>query len=225
MSTRTFEHAIKSKFVTLPGEHLVFIQRKHWLTFGFPTILLAILGFIFIVLIGALLKLAPNYSPLFLLTLSLGLTFIASLSLRSLIDWYFNFYVLTNRKIIVVSYTPLTYHKINQVLLDQVRCTEIDTKVEGIVNDFLDIGHIIITFDRPTHQEELVFEYIKHPRNIERFLQQTLYKTTFNSSYSLPEVNSNIQPIGIWQKHDQLPRWTYTEEVGQVLSNGVVWNI
>ncbi len=150
-----------------------------------------------------------------------------SLALRSIIDWYFNVYVVTSRKIIEVSYSPLSSHTINQVLLDQVRCTEIDTKIEGILNDVLDIGNVVITFDRPTHQEEFAFEYVKNPREIEKYLQSTVCHDMFtrNSFGQVQQFEKRDDVVAIYNKSQKSGKWTYVEDAGNMLEHGVAWNI
>jgi len=89
-----------------------------------------------------------------------------SISAKIVTDWYFHFYVVTDKRIIEISHAPLFSHTMCDVLLSQVRCTEIDVKINGIIHQLLDIGDIIVSFDRPTHQEEFVFYDIKDPRKI-----------------------------------------------------------
>lgn len=226
MSTKEkpFIEAIKSKFITLPGERLIFIQRKHWSTFAFPLAFLCIMALVITAIFAVSLQFLADYFIVFISSVFVVFVSVLSLALRSIIDWYFNIYVVTNRKIIEISYSPLATHTINQVLLDQVRCTEIDTKIEGVINDILDIGHVMITFDRPTHQEEFVFAYVKHPRNIERVLQNTV------SQYGQRQFSyAPMFDAGIYRKQQSsfpTKKWTYTEEIGSnVLPKDVVWNI
>lgn len=73
-----------------------------------------------------------------------------------------------------MSYTPLASHVASEVLLDKVNCTEVDLRVDGFFHELLDIGDVIITFDRPTHQEEFILRDIQHGNVIDRFLTQKL---------------------------------------------------
>lgn len=225
---KSFIKAIESKFTMLPGEELIFAQRKHWSTFAFPIIVMSIFGLVVISILALSFNILGHYTLQLATFITFLFVFLESLALRAILDWYFNIYVLTTRRIIEISYSPLASHKINQVLLDQVRCTEIDTKIEGIVNDLLNIGHVIITFDRPTHQEELVLEYVKDPRKIENCLQRVLYKSSYTPTYSPPSygVNSAIQSNGIYNRSTKDPtRWTYMEDLGKVLERGEAWTI
>ena len=213
--------AIEKKFIKLPKEELILVERKHWLTYGVPIAILVAMGLVLIsVVIPFTYSFWGNYLYLLLPSVLLMIAFISSLSLRSLVDWYFNLYILTNRKIMEVSYRPLSSHQINEVMLDQVKCTEIDTKIEGMVNDILDIGHVMITFDRPTHQDAFVMEYVNDPREIKNYVQSIVNN---NGNYSIP--NANIQP-GWFSKSKLDPsHWIYTEEIiNKPIEKGDMWN-
>ncbi len=205
MKSNLLIQAAQSRFVTLPGEELIFAQRKHWLTFATPIFMLSIMGIAASIALIIASSMFINYLFLLFPAFLLMSVFILSVALRSIIDWYFNIYIVTNKKIMEISYSPLSSQQINEVLLDQVKCTEIDTKTEGFLNDILDIGHVIVTFDRPTHQEEFVFDYMESPRKIEAYLEGALYGSTFQNI-----DNQNI----LYKKNKNSPgKWTYLEDI------------
>lgn len=158
------------------NEKLLIITRKHWFVLVPP--LMAILGggFLFSALIVLLNIYVPflQNSSLPFTSILLLLAFISSLIIKMVVDWYFHIYIVTTRKILEVCHTPLAASCVNEVLLDKVRCTEVDVNVNGIINEFIDIGDVILTFDRPTHQEEFMLENIKNPRNVGLFLSDVL---------------------------------------------------
>lgn len=55
---------------------------------------------------------------------------------------------------------------IYEVLLDQVRCTEVDVEGNGLVNEIFNVGTVLITFDRPTNEKIFSIENIKRPRTV-----------------------------------------------------------
>lgn len=203
MKSNHLIQAAQSRFVTLPGEELIFAQRKHWLTFATPIFMLSIMGIAASIALIIASSMFINYLFLLLPAFLLMSVFILSVSLRSIIEWYFNIYVITNKKIMEISYNPLSSQQVNEVLLDQVKCTEIDIRTEGFLNDILDIGHVIVTFDRPTHQEEFVFDYVESPRQIEAYLEGALYGST--------QQNIDYQNT-LYIKDKNAPgKWTYIE--------------
>lgn len=224
MSTQDqiFLQKLEPKFALLPYEDLIFAQRKHWLTFALPIAMMAIVGIIGMTALAFSFNYFADFSVQLFTFLIFLFIFLESLSLRSFIDWYFNVYILTTRRIIEISYSPLASHKINQVLLDQVRCTEIDTRIEGLLNDLLNIGHVIITFDRPTHQEELILEYVKDPRKIESFLQSVINKSSFSQNFSNAQAGFTpiSLPLGIYNRSVRdNGKWTYMEELANLEKN------
>lgn len=159
-----------AQFLTLPDEKLVVVTKKHWFVLMVPivgTIFFALLimatSFIFSLLLPA----SPH---LFIVTSIITLVLMISLITKMCINWWLHFYVITNRKILEMRYSPLFSHTINEVLLDQVKCTEVDVKTNGIINELLNMGDVMITFDRPTHQEEFVLSDVEDPATIGFFL-------------------------------------------------------
>lgn len=157
-------------------EELIFAVREHWLP-----LLLRILKRISIsFMIGAVV----SFVLLFLLQnigIALSAFFLLMLAgsgavIRDLIHWSFHIFIATNRQIIEVHYSPLFSEAINSVLLDQIRCTEIDVEMFGLIPELLGIGSVALTFDRPTHKEEFVIRDIRSPRNIANLLSAQIHQ-------------------------------------------------
>jgi hypothetical protein len=217
---RRFYEAIEAKFVTLPKEELILVQRKHWDTFVFPIIATVIAGIILVIGCIMVYSFTNKYPLLLLLTTFSIAVFVSTLAIRSISDWYFNFYIVTNKKIIEVSFRPMLSREINAVLLDQVKCTEIDTKIDGLLNDLLDIGDVVITFDRPTHQEEFRFTHVHDPKKIENYLQNMLSTSqTYNEKYYPSE--------SIWytKRGGSKKEWIYNEKITPVSQETILWSI
>lgn len=156
--------------LNLPGEEILVAKRKHWETLIAPIFATVFLSLIF--LFSAFYVFVYTIpAPLLLLSSLVAIVLLdMTLITRYLVDWYFHMYVVTNRKILEICYTPMFSHNICDVLLDQVRCTEIDVRINGIVNEILNKGNIIVSFDRPTHQEEFIFTDIQDPREVGHML-------------------------------------------------------
>lgn len=151
-------------FLTLPGERLIIAKRQHWAVLIMPLLLILCIGSVsfplsYVVFVqylqDALLFVAGSFLIVAVMT-----TFI----IHRLIDWCFHIYILTDRKILEVSFVPMFSQVINDVFLDQVRTTEIDIKIDNFVNEFLDVGDVVIEFDRPSHDERFTLKDIKSPR-------------------------------------------------------------
>ena len=210
-NTNKLNQAMQSRLITLPDETVILTQRKHWSVFMFPVIVAFVLGLISTATIITASSFFPNYLFFLLSSLVVTILFLSSLITKSIIDWYLNLYIVTNRKILEVSYKPLSSRDVSEVLLDQVKCTEIDTKIEGLINDFLDVGDVIITFDRPTHQEEFVFVNIPDPRKIEAILEKVFYN---NGAFAISNQPNTTADQKSWYKNrNNTGKWTYIEEL------------
>lgn len=164
------------KFITFPDEKLIVAIREHYIS-----LILRILKIFSITALSVILVSIPIFILLqntSLLLFAIFLIFLTgtSLSLKELIHWYFHLYIITNRKILEIRYDPLFSETTNSVLLDQIRCTEIDAELYGFVSELLNIGNVEITFDRPTHQEEFVMKSVHSPRKISDYLTSELHR-------------------------------------------------
>ncbi len=154
------------KFLTMPNERLLVVTRKHPLILLGPLLSLAFISLLGIVA-SVYLFIISFSSELIAFTVVITIVNVfISLLIKIFIDWYFNLYIATTRKILEVRYSPLASFNQDQVLLDQVKCTEIDTLKSGLISDFIDMGNIAITFDRPTHHDIFYLENIRNSRVI-----------------------------------------------------------
>lgn len=162
------------RFCTFPNERLLFSIREHPLVVVGP--LLDSIFIVSVLVVSLLVSATFLHIPMLwigMVSLVIGLIGL-SVIVKLLVDWYFHLYVLTTAKIIEFSYRPLSTSTVNEILLDQVRCTEIDVEMNGLINQFFDKGTIIFTFDRPTHQEEFVFRNIQSPKKIRELVTRTI---------------------------------------------------
>ncbi len=186
-----------SNFLDIDREELLLVTRQHLYKVIFPLSVTWILASVFGFAAYFLYVQIMLSFPLFILSLLLILSISMSISVYTWVFWYFHLYVLTNRKIIEVMYTPLQSHVANDIFLDKVNCTEIDLSSKGFFHELIDMGDLTITFDRPTHQEEFVLQDIKNCDEIGKFLTQKL-------------MGERKQDIGelIWmrEKNNVIPR-------------------
>lgn len=196
---------------TLPhfaAEKLLFRRRQHWFTLFLPilaTILLSALS-IGITLFAA--SAVPSQIIFFTVLSLIILAITTSGVAKLIIDWYFHFYVLTDNRILEISYKPLFSDKINNVILNQVKSTEIDINTVGIINKLLDMGDVVVTFDRPTHEEEFIFSNIKNPKSVGFLLCDALDVSKSAVNIKEPEV--------VWfrsKKKDSDDNFKFTEEI------------
>lgn len=198
-----------ASFFTLPGERILVATRKHWFILAgriCTTILLTIISFFATFFFFTVFFPVPPLFPLFVIAGIFALSLITTtVCAKIIVDWYFHLYVVTDRKILEVCYSPLFADRVSDVLLDQVRCTEVDVRKNSMLKEILNMGDIIITFDRPTHQQECVLADVKDAEKIGIFLGNVL----------VDGMRKNT-PAAFWYKtteKDGKPRFHFTEEI------------
>jgi hypothetical protein len=172
-------------FLTLRGEELLLVKRKHPFVVIVPIFVTSCLTLFFT---GSAFMLFQGFFKsfsLFFVTIMLLGSISISFITKSIVDWYFHMYILTNRKILELRYSPLTSYLVNDVMLDRVSCTEIDLQTNGFLNELIDMGDVLITFYRPTHQEEFILKDVQNSHALANYLTQQLMdgKQQPNTSY------------------------------------------
>ncbi len=178
-------------YLSFPEEKLIIAKRKHPFVLLGPIILTtftAILAILLLYFVSVQLFSSP------FLFIGLALVVIAILFVlltKILVDYYFHFYILTNRKILEVKVIPFFQDRIYDVLLDQVRTTEIDVEMPSVIHKFFDMGNVVIEFDRPSHEERFILRNIKDPRSTETILSKELEEMMHNAPvWFLPRDNN-----------------------------------
>lgn len=179
------------KFLTLPGEELIVARRQHPLLLILA--LLTTLGVALVLII--IVSLLFNFFgvPPFL-HWSLGLfsyALLVSALSKQTIDWHYHFYVITTRRIVEIIATPFFYDVINDIFLDQVRTTEVDVKIPNFIFELLNIGDVVISFDRPSHDAIFVLKSISDPYSVGMCLGDTLEEMMKSTS--------------VWFKRGEMP--------------------
>lgn len=188
------------KFMLFDNEELIFATREHWLPLVVRLIRsgaasLVIASVVAGVLIAFLGSVSLSIGFFFLILLIGGIA-----AIRDLIHWSFHIYIATSKQIIEVHYSPLLSEAINSVLLDQIRCTEIDVEMYGLIPELLGIGNVELTFDRPTHKEEFIIRDIRSPRKIASLLSGQIHQN--------PQVVSQQSQL-LWTRGDENNKYKF----------------
>lgn len=188
------------KFMLFENEDLIFATREHLLPLLVRLIRSSFLSLVSAsVIAGVLMALFGS------ITLSLSFFLLVTLiggtaAIRDLIHWSFHIYIATSKQIIEVHYSPLLSEAVNSVLLDQIRCTEIDVEMYGFIPELLGIGNVELTFDRPTHKEEFVIRDIRSPRKIASLLSGQIHQS--------PQVVSQPSTL-LWTRGDENNKYKF----------------
>ncbi|MBI2613458.1 MAG: hypothetical protein HYW62_01700 [Candidatus Levybacteria bacterium] len=172
--TRALTRWVNDPSKVLPKETLLLRKRNHWYLLVQPLSFATLIFFAAIFFISYFFFQIFNDLLLFIITLLIVLMVYINTVIKFLADWYCHFYVLTSRRIMEITYKPLFSKNMNNVIINQVKSTEIDVEMEGMLAQLLDIGSVIVTFDRPTHQQEFYMHSIKDPKSVGFLLTEQL---------------------------------------------------
>ncbi len=189
-----------SHFVTFGDEKIILAARQHKFLLVLPVAVIGLVAFVSSVLLLTLYS-GGFFSVQVFITLTMLLIVLMNAAVIKLVsDWYYHFYVVTSRKIVEVSCNPLFSRVISGILLEQVRITEVDVEVNGMVNDILNMGHVIIDFDRMAHEERFILLNIEHPHETSRLLAHSfeliMQHGTLNRSQMKPRNMFKIPSVG-----------------------------
>lgn len=198
-----------TSFLSFSSERVIIAEREHWIVLAAPITFLLFIAFFLHVLVSSFFSFIHPYIPYLLISNGIIILLFYTFLTKIVMEWYFHFYVVTNHKILEVSYKPFLSETMNDILLDRVRCTEIDVQVRGILEELLDIGNITITFDRPTHQETLTLCHIRSPREISLLLAHNLGQVSLNDSQL------------VWYKTQKRSLFQFTDEIIPQVKKGV----
>lgn len=205
MKSFRFEINIKNKksLLTFPDEEILIAKRQHWLVLFSSVVTSSIVGTIFLLLAYLFSWIVLKDGLLIFLSITTVLLLSASIIIKNIINWYYHVYIITNHKIIEYDCKPFFSEGVSDILLDLVRCTEIDIHTKGVINQIFDKGDIYITFDRPTHEEGFVIKDIDSPKLTGELLNQVFIADLSNN-------NSNAT----WVKNKNgKGKYRYIEEI------------
>lgn len=196
-------------YLSLPGERALIVERKHWLFLAVRLIVLILFSTLALFLDTVFFTIFV-YSPTILISSTLILFLITStIGIKIIVDWYCHIYLVTTRKILEICYSPFFSDWVSDVLLDQVRCTEVNVKKNGIIFELLNIGDITITFDRPTHEQECTLSGIHNPQETGIFLGTMLVDSTRTNG-----TNGNNGMHSLWfREKDNPTKLRFMEEI------------
>lgn len=168
------ESDCRGNVITAPSERLLVGKRQHWMVMFGPVMSLLLVGITTTVIAFFVFSYALGLQELFVISTLMVVLLVINLAAKNIIDWYLHIYIVTTNKILEVRYSPLSSNIISNVLLDQVKCTEVDVRTSGVINQLLDMGDVCLTFDRPTHQQEFVFQNIRQYNEVGSYLRDIL---------------------------------------------------
>jgi len=154
-----------------PDEKILFVLRAHpivnlgWILFGALFLLLPILLTTLLPIFSVSLPAAISARGIFGLVLVWYLiTF--GVVLQNFLLWYFNIYIITNKRVVDIDFYHLFYKQVSEAPLENVQ--DITNREVGILQNWLDFGDVFIQTAGET--ENFEFTNVTDPDGVQKNL-------------------------------------------------------
>lgn len=159
-----------------PGETIILLLRKHWITNLGWIIITVILIALPLILFPALavFSIIPANSPASILTLIILVWYLLTFSsvLVNFLLWFFTVGIVTQERIIDIDFVNLLSKKYSETRISKIE--DVTMQTGGFIRSFIDFGDVIVQ----TAGTETMFHFqdIPHPDDVVRVINQIMDK-------------------------------------------------
>ena len=160
-----------------PGESIILLLRRHWITnFAWvgTGVLLIIMPIILIPALAISGIVPPNLPGSFMgLTILVWYLMTFSYILVNFLLWYFTVSIVTNDRIVDIDFINILYKKFAETRI--VRIEDVTNKTGGFIQALFDYGDVIVQ----TAAKEAMFQFesVAHPEKVVRIINELMGKT------------------------------------------------
>lgn len=161
----------------VPGESIILLLRRHWITnfvwvgTGVLLIIIPVILFPAIAIAGII---PPNFPGSFFgLTILVWYLLTFSYILVNFLLWYFTVSIVTNDRIVDIDFINILYKKFAETRI--VRIEDVTNRTGGFIQALLDYGDVIVQ----TAAKEAMFQFgsVPHPEKVVRIINELMAKT------------------------------------------------
>jgi membrane protein YdbS with pleckstrin-like domain len=108
--------------------------------------------------------------------------FVAGYALQSFLNWFFNSYIITNKKIVDIDFHGVLYKNISEATLTNIE--DITSNVKGTLGIVFNIGSVLI--QTAAEKPEFEFSNIENPAKIRDIIADLVAETrkNYNGTYN-----------------------------------------
>ncbi len=158
-------HFVKKK----PAEHVIFILRRHWITFVSTIVVFIILSTLPLGVMYGANALFPEMIwsesaayPVIVLIGSLYCLFALLFFYIRFIDYYLDLWIVTNERIIDIAQEGLFRRNITEFELGRIQ--DVTTNVHGVFSTIMHFGNLVVTTASSTNS--IIFHQIPNPDHV-----------------------------------------------------------
>lgn len=180
------------EMTNLDQEKTIIAKRKHWIH---PFLQVGIIFLTSLLFFSTVLMAFSFINDWRLFLYTAFVIFIATfvVSAKTFVDWYFHFYVITTKRIIEISHSPMFFSRINGLLIDQIRCIEIEERRSGIIKEIFDYGDVVVKYDSATRSDSFRFSNIPSPSEFAYMLNKIMLPQ--NSPFQYQQIRRNNEKL------------------------------
>ncbi|NMC09200.1 PH domain-containing protein [Candidatus Microgenomates bacterium] len=150
-------------------ENVILIVRTHWIMY-LPHILAAIFSFLLPFIFRLVIpELSENLSLFIVFFILSGLVFL-SISVFTLVKWYFNVNIITDQRVVDLDFTSVMSHTSSEARLEKIE--DVTHKQIGLIGSIFDVGTVYI--QTAGAKAEIEFDNVPRPREIQDILYDLL---------------------------------------------------
>lgn len=163
----------------LPEEDVIEVERQHWIVFFYPMLLNSVVLILLFAIAAFLISLQilpitfGNYITAFIL---FSLSFLSVVGTYVFMDWYYTFYIITNKRLMHARYFRLGGHYSEEVFLRASTARRIERTSANIIYDMFDIEDVWVHFYDYEVPEPFVFRTPANSLKIKNIIEDLYEK-------------------------------------------------
>lgn len=170
----------------LSGERICTIQRKRLISMVLPLAAYVLIMAMLIVAFIIIFWFYPVFNPLFLIDgVLVMLSFMIVFIMFTTLYWFYQFYAVTNRRILNMHFFRLQGEVFGEVFLSAGAKIKISRVANNLLYNLLNVEDICIQFRREDREEPFILHTPDRPQEIEEILD----RITVNGTSSLVAGN------------------------------------
>lgn len=164
-----------------PEEEILDIQRQHVIALILPLSIVILFIFIIIGIVAGAFYYSKYIGELIIavsavLFAAVSVTFLLAFSIYIFMQWYYQFYIFTNKRLIHVHFFRIGGFHLDEILHERTEPLEIDREPQNFILDFLGIEDVYVYFHRFERPEPFIFKMPSDSARIEELLEDHLLK-------------------------------------------------
>jgi hypothetical protein len=157
----------------LSNEKIYTIQRKHFILIAFPLASYALIAIICIVAFIIISRIFPTINPLSFIDVALLLlSFLVVFDMFIIMNWFYQFYVVTNKRILHIHFFKTQGKHFEEVFVAAGTEIKISRVASNLIYGIFNVEDIYIEFRQQDREAPFIIRTPDHPEKLEQILDE-----------------------------------------------------